>query len=308
MGSGMTGVAKILYGLLFVVFLPLSLVLFSMRPAIPISIARLPLAGAVLSVLGLVLMLWGMRDIWKRGKGLPMNAFPPERLVADGIYAWVPHPIYTGFVLICLGVSLFSGSATGAFLTTPLVALSATALVLGYERPYILRTFGELPRPVLGIANLLGPLARAMRLHSAWAGALAWTERLANSWSATRIGMITATIASPAMNPEASGTRCFVACFGALRFHIRATRPPRNIVMIALAGTSMPMPIPVGDGTLLFHLVPSSTVNRIPSTTAIPSAASAPWGSADSPPASSFANPDHFCEIGDCRPFSPPIP
>jgi protein-S-isoprenylcysteine O-methyltransferase Ste14 len=188
MGSGMKGVAKILYGLLFVVFLPLLLVLFSTRSAIPISIARLPLAGAVLSVLGLVLMLWGMRDIWKRGKGLPMNAFPPERLVADGIYAWVPHPIYTGFVLICLGVSLFYGSATGAFLTTPLVALSATALVLGYERPYILRTFGELPRPVLGIANLLGPLARAMRLHSVWAGVLAWTERLANSWSATRIG------------------------------------------------------------------------------------------------------------------------
>lgn len=186
----MTIVAKILYGLLFVVLLPLFLVLFSTQIEIPIAIARFPLAGAVFFGLGLVVMLWGMWDIWQRGQGLPMNAFPPEKLVVDGIYAWVPQPIYTGFVLICLGVSLFYGSATGTLLTTPLVALLATALVLGYERPYLLRTFGELPSPVLGIANLFGSIARMMRLDGLWAKVLGWTERLANSWNATRIGSV----------------------------------------------------------------------------------------------------------------------
>lgn len=184
----MTGVARILYGLLFVVVLPLLLVFFSRRAVIPIEIARFPLAGAILCSAGLVVMLWGMWDIWRRGKGLPMNAFPPRALVTAGIYAWVPQPIYTGFVLACLGVSLFCGSATGVFLTTPLVALSAAALVLGHERPYLLRTFGALPRPALGVARLLGPVARALRLDVAWAGLLASTERVANSWSATRLG------------------------------------------------------------------------------------------------------------------------
>jgi protein-S-isoprenylcysteine O-methyltransferase Ste14 len=140
-------VAKMLYGLLFVVLLPLFLVYFSAHVEIRLSIARFPAAGTIFAGVGLLVMLWGMWDIWTRGKGLPMNAFPPEKLVTGGIYGVVPQPIYSGFVLVCLGVSLALGSATGVFLTTPLVAISAFALVLGYERPYLLRTFGELPRP-----------------------------------------------------------------------------------------------------------------------------------------------------------------
>jgi phosphatidylglycerol:prolipoprotein diacylglycerol transferase len=184
----MNRVAKVLYGMLFVVLLPVFLVVFSAQVELRLTIPRLPSGGAILAALGLVIMLWGMGDIWRRGRGLPMNAFPPERLVVDGIYAWVPQPIYTGFVLACLGASLFYGSATGLVLATPLVAAAATALVLGYERPYLMRTFGELPRPALGFASLLGSIARATHLDRAWVGVLGWTERLANSWSATRIG------------------------------------------------------------------------------------------------------------------------
>ena len=188
MGSGMTRMVKFLYGLFFVVLLPASLVLFSTQAEVPLAIAPYPIVGGVLAGVGLVIVLWGMWDIWRRGHGLPMNAFPPQKLVTGGIYAWVPHPIYFGFVLGCLGVSLVYGSASGAFLTTPLVALAATALVLGYERPYLLRTFGAVPRPLLGISSLLGPVASALRLDRLWAATLRWTEQLANSWSATRVG------------------------------------------------------------------------------------------------------------------------
>ena len=188
LSGDMKGAAKILYGLLFVGVLPLFLLLFSTQVEIPLTFAQAPISGTVLAGLGLVVMLWGMWDIWRRGDGLPMNAFPPEKLVVDGIYAVVPHPIYSGFVLTCLGVSLFCGSATGVFLTTPLVALCASALVLGYERPYLLRTFGRLPHPVLGIPNLLGPIAAALRLDRLWVGILRSNERLANSWSSRRIG------------------------------------------------------------------------------------------------------------------------
>jgi len=189
MAPGVRGVAvRILYGVAFVVVLPALLVLFSEQVAIGVTIAQFPVMGDVVAGLGLIVMLWGMWDIWSRGKGLPMNAFPPERLVTGGIYAWVSHPIYVGFVLACLGVSLHFGSATGIFLTTPIVALCAVALALGYERPYLLRTFGQLPRPRLGIANLLAPVARVLRLDRLWGAILHGTERLANSWNATQIG------------------------------------------------------------------------------------------------------------------------
>ncbi len=179
---------KVAYGSLFVVLLPLLLALFSARVVIPLSVSRLPIAGAVATIVGLLVMLWGMWDLWTLGKGLPMNAFPPEKLVVGGIYSVVPHPIYTGFVLVCLGVSFLFGSATGVFLTTPLVALAAMTLVLGYERPYLLRTFGTLPRPLLGLSNLSASLIAVSRLDRLWARILRSTERLANSWSSARLG------------------------------------------------------------------------------------------------------------------------
>ena len=79
--------------------------------------------------------------------------------------------------------------------------------------------------------------------------------------------------------------------------------------MMALAGTSIPIPMPVGEGThFLLIRVSSSTVNRIPSTTAITSAMTAPRGSALRPWERSLANPAHRCEVGTWRPCSPPIP
>lgn len=185
MGLVLTNLAKFLYGILFVVLLPGFLVYFTARVEIPVSISANRPAGAAVAVLGLVVMLWGMLDIKVRGEGLPMNAFPPKKLVVDGIYGWVPHPIYTGFVMICLGSGLFFGSAVAIFVTTPLGALSATALVMGYERPYLLKRFGELARPKLRAGSLLGPITDPV-----WRAVLRRTERLANSWTAFRIGPV----------------------------------------------------------------------------------------------------------------------
>ena len=38
-----------------------------------------------------------------------MNAFPPERFVKKGIYAFTKHPIYSGTVLISFGLSMSYG-------------------------------------------------------------------------------------------------------------------------------------------------------------------------------------------------------
>ena len=109
--------------------------------------------GGALLVFGMATVLAAMASLWFRGGGLPMNAFPPPRLVSSGLYALVPHPIYGGFVIGCAGASIFSGSAMGLWLVTPCVALACSALVLGYELPDLRRRFGApvssvwLPRP-----------------------------------------------------------------------------------------------------------------------------------------------------------------
>ena len=101
-----------------------------------------PLAGALIAAAGLVIVAAGMLALWRRGGGLPMNAFPPPRFVSGAIYSLIPHPIYGGFILACAGVAVATGSPSGLWLVTPTVALGCAALVLGYELPDLRRRFG----------------------------------------------------------------------------------------------------------------------------------------------------------------------
>jgi len=72
-----------------------------------------------------------------------MNAFPPPHLVAQGTFRFLPHPIYTAFVILCFGLAMAAKSASGLWLVVPSVAIGCTALVLGYEHPDLQRRFGR---------------------------------------------------------------------------------------------------------------------------------------------------------------------
>ena len=161
--------AKLLYAAFFVVVVPSLLVLWAHSAASAIVLPALhwPLYGALLVVAGIVLLLAGMLGLWRRGGGLPMNAFPPPRFVASGAYALVPHPIYGGFVTACIGVSLYTGSASGLWLVSPAVALACAALVLGYELPDLRRRFGR-PRGSMWLPTArpgYGSLLERLRIY-----------------------------------------------------------------------------------------------------------------------------------------------
>jgi hypothetical protein len=135
---------KVIYGGFFVAFLPVALVLwaYGARDAVHLAALHSTLWGAVLMAFGLAVVATGMWTLWRYGGGLPMNAFPPPRLVENGIYNLAPHPIYGGFTIVCAGVAIYSGSASGLWLVTPSVALASAALVLGYELPDLRHRFG----------------------------------------------------------------------------------------------------------------------------------------------------------------------
>jgi len=136
---------KILYGALFIVIVPVLLVLWAIvaQQNVPMPVYGSPLLGVSLAVAGLGLMCAAMFELWRFGGGLPMNAFPPPRLVARGSFLLLPHPIYTGFVTLCLGVSMGARSAPGLWLVTPTVALGCVCLVLGYEHQDLQHRFGR---------------------------------------------------------------------------------------------------------------------------------------------------------------------
>ncbi len=136
--------SKVFYGIMFVVVLPLALVLWAdgARDEVHLAAFHSLVLGAMLTAFGVAVMLTGMFSLWRYGNGLPMNAFPPSRFVENGIYGLVPHPIYGGFVIVCAGVAIFFGSASGLWLVTPMTALASAALVLGYEVPDLRNRFG----------------------------------------------------------------------------------------------------------------------------------------------------------------------
>ncbi|MBI5281618.1 MAG: phosphatase PAP2 family protein [Candidatus Solibacter usitatus] len=142
---------KVLYGALFAIVLPAALVAWAKATADTVrlpAVASLPL-GLTAAAAGSLLLLLGMAHLWTYGGGLPMNAYPPPRYVARGVFRLLPHPIYTGFCLLCAGVSIVAGSASGLWLVSPMVALGCAALVLGYERHDLRERFGSIPDRLL---------------------------------------------------------------------------------------------------------------------------------------------------------------
>lgn len=136
--------AKILYGVLFVIVLPIALVAWAKATSTLISWPMIfsPIAGMAMVTAGTTLVVWSWTALWTEGKGLPMNIAPPTQFVSNGPYRWIPHPIYVGFCMACVGVAIATGSASGLWLVSPCVALGCTALVLGYERLDLRRRFG----------------------------------------------------------------------------------------------------------------------------------------------------------------------
>jgi len=142
----------LLYGLLFVVVLPVGLVVWAgatERIVTLPTVQSTPL-GIAGVLLGAVLLCSGLISLMVYGNGLPMNPFPPSRYVTRGPYRVTRHPIYAGFSIVCAGISLAYGSRSGLWLVTPVVMLSCTALVLGYENLDLRKRFGgTLPEPYL---------------------------------------------------------------------------------------------------------------------------------------------------------------
>jgi prolipoprotein diacylglyceryltransferase/protein-S-isoprenylcysteine O-methyltransferase Ste14 len=140
-----------LYGAIFALLLPIGLIAWAKTAAGSVKLQAIhsPVLGLALAGVGCALMLLGMLHLWIYGRGLPMNAYPPPCYVKRGIYAVLPHPIYYGFVAICLGISIWTGSSSGLWLVSPVVSLGCAALVLGYERHNLEARFGDLQLKLL---------------------------------------------------------------------------------------------------------------------------------------------------------------
>lgn len=160
-------VGRLLYGALFVVALPAALGAWAraIEPVMQAPPVLEPTLGKLLVALGAALVLGGWHALWFHGEGLPMNAFPPPKLVTRGVFALVPHPIYLGFCLGLFGLAMWIGQAAIFWCIAPIVSLAALALLYGYELLSLEARFGrDRPRPWLSLPSGEGAPSLSERL------------------------------------------------------------------------------------------------------------------------------------------------
>jgi protein-S-isoprenylcysteine O-methyltransferase Ste14 len=63
-------------------------------------------------------------------------------LITSGIYGFTRNPVYLGFLLIVIGISLDSGSYWGILLA-PVLVILFNQFVIRPEEEYLASTFGE---------------------------------------------------------------------------------------------------------------------------------------------------------------------
>ena len=98
--------------------------------------------GAILGVIGAVLVLACAGVFISRGRGTPAIFDAPRAFVAIGPYKYVRNPMYIGGLMLLVGFGLYERSISIlllALLLFPLVHL----FVLSYEEPALARKFGS---------------------------------------------------------------------------------------------------------------------------------------------------------------------
>ena len=98
--------------------------------------------GAILVVVGAILVLACAGVFISRGRGTPAIFDAPRAFVAIGPYKYVRNPMYIGGLVLLIGFGLYERSISILFLTLPLFLL-VHLFVLFYEEPTLTRKFGS---------------------------------------------------------------------------------------------------------------------------------------------------------------------
>lgn len=123
------------YTAVFCVALPAALIHTGLAVDRALGLAAAPTAlGLVPAAWGGGLLLRGMAALWTRGRGWPISALPPPKLVIGGPYRTARHPIYLGFNVLMFGIGASIGSLGLAAIVAPLFAPVWVGYALAEER------------------------------------------------------------------------------------------------------------------------------------------------------------------------------
>jgi protein-S-isoprenylcysteine O-methyltransferase Ste14 len=98
-------------------------------------------AALVVLALGVIGLLWCVRDFYVRGKGTLAPWSPPQNLVVVGLYRYSRNPMYVSVLLILIGWAISFGSS-GLFAYAVCVAIAFHLRVVLGEEPWLAQKHG----------------------------------------------------------------------------------------------------------------------------------------------------------------------
>lgn len=100
------------------------------------------IAGLLLLGMGLLILLWCVRDFYISGKGTLAPWDPPKNLVTVGLYRYVRNPMYVGIMFILSGWAIVTASPV-VFGFTLLLFMMFYIRVKTHEEPWAESNFGQ---------------------------------------------------------------------------------------------------------------------------------------------------------------------
>jgi protein-S-isoprenylcysteine O-methyltransferase Ste14 len=105
------------------------------------TVAHVDPLGVPVFLIGIVLLLWCVRDFYVAGRGSLAPWAPPERLVIVGLYRLSRNPMYVAVLLILIGwATMFASRAL--WLYAAFIAIAFHLRVIFGEEPWLARTHG----------------------------------------------------------------------------------------------------------------------------------------------------------------------
>jgi protein-S-isoprenylcysteine O-methyltransferase Ste14 len=105
-------------------------------PGAEFRVAALPMLA-----IGVVLLLWCVRDFYVAGRGSLAPWAPPKNLVVVGLYRWSRNPMYVAVLAILCGWAVAFASR-GLWTYTALIAIAFHLRVVFGEEPWLAQTHG----------------------------------------------------------------------------------------------------------------------------------------------------------------------
>lgn len=112
-----------------------------------LSLEPIHLLGIPILLAGLAIGVTSIWQLHRFGSGMPWGDVADDaqssRLVTRGLYSYSRNPMLFGFGLFVLGMGLYCGSCTTAFVFSSLVVALVSAWIRKLEEPKLVERFGQ---------------------------------------------------------------------------------------------------------------------------------------------------------------------